>query len=86
MPTVELDASEWNQVISIIAGQPWTLANPLLLKISGQLRVQALQPRDSAGVPGALDPYKRPRDLSPEEAHFAGGGRDINVRDFLDGK
>jgi hypothetical protein len=42
MPTVELDEQEWQQVINLIAQAPWTVANPLLMKIGNQLRTQGL--------------------------------------------
>jgi hypothetical protein len=42
MPTVELSDQEWQQVINMIAMQPWTQANPLLMRIGQQL--QARQP------------------------------------------
>ena len=47
MPTVELEEPEWNQVVSIIAQAPWTVANPLLTKISQQLRMQKAVHGDS---------------------------------------
>jgi hypothetical protein len=40
MSTVELDEQEWQQVINLIAQAPWTVANPLLMKIGNQLRAQ----------------------------------------------
>jgi hypothetical protein len=40
MPSVELDDQEWQQVINLIAQAPWTVANPLLMKIGNQLRTQ----------------------------------------------
>jgi hypothetical protein len=48
MPSVELTDQEWQQVINMIATQPWTQANPLLMKIGGQL--QARQAVQQAGV------------------------------------
>ena len=38
MASVELDESDWQQVISILATAPWHTANPLLMKIGEQLR------------------------------------------------
>jgi hypothetical protein len=38
--TVALDPEEWQQVMGLIAEAPWRLANPLLMKIGEQLRVQ----------------------------------------------
>jgi hypothetical protein len=46
MSTVELDEQEWQQVINLIAQAPWTVANPLLMKIGNQLRIQGLPPGD----------------------------------------
>lgn len=48
MPNVNLDDEEWQKVISIIASAPWSVANPLLMKIGDQLRRQ----HDSAGHEG----------------------------------
>jgi hypothetical protein len=45
MPAVQLDDEEWQRVLSIIASAPWNVANPLLLKIGEQLRVQSEQRR-----------------------------------------
>jgi hypothetical protein len=42
MPTIQLDDEEWQRVLSIIAGAPWNVANPLLMKIGEQLRKQAI--------------------------------------------
>ena len=41
MPAVALDDNEWGQVMAILADAPWKVANPLMMKIGGQLRVQA---------------------------------------------
>ena len=40
MSTVELNDNEWGQVMSIIGDAPWKQANPLLMKIGEQLRLQ----------------------------------------------
>jgi hypothetical protein len=37
---VELDPSEWAQVLQILAQAPWHAANPLIMKIGDQLRSQ----------------------------------------------
>lgn len=42
MPTVQLDAEEWQKVMAIVASAPWNVANPLLMKIGEQLQRQAL--------------------------------------------
>jgi hypothetical protein len=38
MSIVDLEETEWQQVIAIITTAPWRDANPLLTKISQQLR------------------------------------------------
>jgi hypothetical protein len=40
MPAVALEDSEWNTVLGILATAPWRDANPLMMKIGGQLRTQ----------------------------------------------
>jgi hypothetical protein len=40
MFSIRLQEAEWNQVISIIAQSPWTVANPLLIAITRQLQEQ----------------------------------------------
>jgi hypothetical protein len=40
MSSVELTEQEWQQVINMIATQPWSQANPLLMKIGQQLQRQ----------------------------------------------
>jgi hypothetical protein len=42
MSTVELTDAEWQSVITIIGNAPaaWTIVNPLLMKIGGQLAAQ----------------------------------------------
>jgi hypothetical protein len=49
MSTVRLDDEEWQRVLTIIAGAPWNVANPLLMKIGDQLRHQ--QVTNSGEVP-----------------------------------
>jgi hypothetical protein len=38
---VRLDPQEWNQLLQILAQAPWSVANPLIMKIGEQLRQQA---------------------------------------------
>jgi hypothetical protein len=45
MPHVELTEQEWQQVLNLIATAPWRDANPLLMKIGGQLQGQAAPAR-----------------------------------------
>jgi hypothetical protein len=40
MLNVRLQEAEWNQLISIIAQAPWSVANPLLTAITRQLQEQ----------------------------------------------
>lgn len=40
MPSIELSDGEWGQVMQLISEGPWRVANPLLMKIGDQLRVQ----------------------------------------------
>lgn len=49
MQRVELTAEEWQQVLGIISEAPWRVANPLLMRIGEQLRVQ--QSTNSQEVP-----------------------------------
>jgi hypothetical protein len=55
--TVQLEDEEWQRVLGILAQQPWQLANPLIMRIGEQLRMQ--QPRD--------DPNARARPNGPDE-------------------
>ena len=48
MPTVELDLTEWNMIVNILASTkewPWTVTNPLIAKLAQQLQGQ--QPGNS---------------------------------------
>jgi hypothetical protein len=40
MPTVQLEDEEWQRVLAVLAQAPWNVANPLIMKIGEQLRVQ----------------------------------------------
>lgn len=40
MSTVDLSDAEWQQVMGILSTAPWRDANPLLMKIGGQLQAQ----------------------------------------------
>jgi hypothetical protein len=37
---VVLDIEEWQQVMALMAEAPWRVANPLLMKVGEQLRMQ----------------------------------------------
>jgi hypothetical protein len=50
---VDLENDEWQQVIGILSQAPWRVANPLLMKIGEQLRVQ--QPANNRSAPMAAD-------------------------------
>jgi uncharacterized protein YndB with AHSA1/START domain len=48
MLNVRLQETEWNQLISIIAQAPWSVANPLLTAITRQLQEQKTPARTNA--------------------------------------
>jgi hypothetical protein len=48
MPSVDLTDEEWQKIMAILSGAPWNVANPLLMKIGGQLSRKALVGRDGA--------------------------------------
>ena len=56
MPTVELDNSEWGQILNMLGDVAWKISNPLLMKIGQQLQAQALQqtpdPRSNVNAAG----------------------------------
>lgn len=37
---IELADEEWRQVLAILAQAPWSTANPLIMKIAEQMRLQ----------------------------------------------
>lgn len=41
MQTVKLEREEWAQVLAVLANGPWTVVNPLIMKMGDQLRQQA---------------------------------------------
>lgn len=47
--TVELDEEEWKQVMGIIAQAPWSIANPLLMKLGAQLQAQQTNKQTNNG-------------------------------------
>jgi hypothetical protein len=59
MPSVELNDQEWQQVINILATAPWAQANPLLMRIGGQLQGQRpappFDPGRDAGAFASMD-------------------------------
>jgi hypothetical protein len=38
--SVHLDLEEWQRVLGVLATAPWATANPLIMKIGDQLRMQ----------------------------------------------
>ena len=41
---IRLDGDEWQRVLQILATAPWATANPLIMKIGEQLRMQEAAP------------------------------------------
>ena len=68
MPTVNLDANEWGQVMAILATAPWRDANPLLMKIGEQLRLQQQQ-----NMPPFAPPQTPQEQTKREDAHSLDG-------------
>lgn len=54
---VELNYQEWQQVLGLLSEGPWRIANPLLMKIGEQLRVQPAdqEPIKQSGPPNRAD-------------------------------
>ena len=42
---VRLDLEEWQRVLGVLATAPWATANPLIMKIGDQLRMQEPAPQ-----------------------------------------
>jgi hypothetical protein len=59
---VRLELEEWQRVLAILAQAPWATANPLIMKIGEQLRMQEPAPE---GV--------RPRGNGVDEEAAQGG-------------
>lgn len=38
---IDLDEQEWRQVVAVLAQAPWATANPLIMKIGGQMQAHA---------------------------------------------
>lgn len=51
MNSVVLTEQEWQQVMNLIALAPWRDANPLLMKIGNQLRMQTEQNQQQPSAP-----------------------------------
>jgi hypothetical protein len=41
---VRLDLDEWQRVLAVLSQAPWATANPLIMKIGEQLRMQEPAP------------------------------------------
>jgi hypothetical protein len=58
---VRLELDEWQRVLAVLSQAPWATANPLIMKIGEQLRMQ--EPPEGA----------RPRGNGPDEEAAQGG-------------
>jgi hypothetical protein len=58
MQHVYLEPQEWTQVMGVLSEAPWRIANPLLMKIGEQLRVQQ--------EPASVDAANAPRPHRPD--------------------
>ena len=47
---VRLDLEEWQRVLGVLAQAPWATANPLIMKIGEQLRMQEPAPARGNGA------------------------------------
>ena len=57
---VRLDLEEWQRVLGVLAQAPWATANPLIMKIGEQLRMQEpapAQPARGNGVDAEMAPH-----------------------------
>jgi hypothetical protein len=50
---VRLDIEEWQRVLGVLAQAPWSVANPLIMKIGDQLRAQEPAPAPASRGNGA---------------------------------
>jgi hypothetical protein len=55
--TVRLELEEWQRVLGVLAQAPWATANPLIMKIGEQLRMQEPAPARGNGVDAELSPH-----------------------------
>ena len=53
MSSVNLTEQQWGQLMNILADAPWKIANPLLMAIGEQLRLQH-QPQHQAPMPSDM--------------------------------
>lgn len=61
--TVNLEQDDWNRVLAVLSQAPWNVANPLIMAIAEQLRLQ------QNGVDGS--PPRRPdgEDIRTPDRH-----------------
>lgn len=59
MIEVRLDMEEWQRVLGILAQAPWATANPLIMKIGGQLQQQGAQGGRPNGAEAEVVPERR---------------------------
>jgi hypothetical protein len=53
---VRLDLEEWQRILAVLSTAPWATANPLIMKIGEQLRMQEPAPEVRARGNGADEP------------------------------
>jgi hypothetical protein len=53
--TVRLDIEEWQRVLGVLATAAWATANPLIMKIGEQLRMQEPAPAQPSRGNGVDD-------------------------------
>jgi hypothetical protein len=60
---VRLELEEWQRVLAVLAQAPWATANPLIMKIGEQLRMQEpmppAQPSRGNGVDAEAETERR---------------------------
>jgi hypothetical protein len=56
MIEVRLENEDWQRVLQILATAPWQAANPLIMKIGGQLQAQQPKPNGAGEVAQTQEP------------------------------
>lgn len=73
MAMVELNDQQWGQVMALLSEAPWKVANPLLMAIGDQLRLQYAQQQPAPPVgmraDGTPPPSMRVDGNSKEQAN-----------------
>lgn len=59
--TVNLDQNEWNAVLALLSQAPWRDANPLIMRIGDQLRMQTPKPNGASEPMADAAPPERKR-------------------------